>query len=170
MTNHNHLALLATNFALRGRDVEIVGNRGAGRTDCLARVQAALVERGWETISIRGEASFKSTPYAALALAGLGSTRDARGMGAGASVNELVEILKRGRAAVLVDDWDDVDEVSRGVVTVASERAQAPVVLTRLRGADTPAAWGASSRPRGLMRITLEPLPTQSSNARSPTR
>lgn len=158
VTNHDHLAIRAASFAVRGRDVEIVGDRGAGRTDCLLRVDAALVERGWETLVIRGEASFRTTPYAALTLAGIGSTRDQRGGGLGSLVDELTDMLKRGRTALLVDDWDDLDDASWGAVSVACERAHAPVVLTRIRGAKA-GSTRPSSRLRGSMRVTLAPLP-----------
>lgn len=158
MTNHERLASRAANFIARGRSVEIVGARGSGRTDCLSRVGTALVERGWDTFLIRGEASFRSVPYAALTLAGLGSGRDPRATGVGSVVDELAEMLKRGRTVVLIDDWDDLDEASWGVIATACERLRAPVVVTRVRASATASSL-AASRLGQAMRITLEPLP-----------
>ncbi|NUU05976.1 LuxR family transcriptional regulator [Leifsonia sp. C5G2] len=122
-------------LVLRGRSVDVVGDRGTGRTTVLERVGAELVDREWSAVRLRGLPALRGAPFAALSLAGIAPARDARTVSIAAAVDELCGLLPAGRGVVLVDDEADLDEASRGVVAAAGARTGAPIVQTRTREA-----------------------------------
>lgn len=144
----------------RGNSVDIVGDRGSGRTHFLGRLRDQLIDRDWTVLDIRGNASFRSAPLAAISLSGFGARQDGRPMSLGSAADELVERLSTGPAALFVDDWHNLDDASWGVLRTVSCTAKVPLVVTRTKGSST------RQSPTGLLGATsgrafsvvLEPL------------
>ncbi|GAA1630306.1 helix-turn-helix transcriptional regulator [Leucobacter chromiireducens] len=129
----------------RGASVNITGEAGSGRSTLLRELDHSLISRDWTVVRILGHAAFRQTPLAALALAGVIPGKDTRPQSFIASltgaIDELVSQVPPDRAAILVDDWDDLDEASWGVICAVRSRTGVPVVTAR-----TP--WGAGRGPR----------------------
>lgn len=161
MMSRNRMVAQVTAFVLRGRSVDIVGDRGAGRTQFLADLHADLAERGWESVRFHGNSSFRAVPFAGLSVGGMSSARDVRLTALASAVDELSNALTPGRSAILIDDWHELDEASRGVVSAAHTRTRAPVVLTRTRdlaSRATPTGFSGANPARSLC-VTLAPMP-----------
>ncbi|PRA82189.1 helix-turn-helix transcriptional regulator [Microbacterium sp. MYb66] len=123
----------AVELVQAGISVEIVGGRGSGRTAFLNALRSRLDESGWTVVSVRGIASLRQHPLAALHLAGIGGgTRPAGGL------HETAEALRKtllhARSALFLDDWDDLDESSWGVAVSVGLTAGVALVVSRLDG------------------------------------
>jgi DNA-binding CsgD family transcriptional regulator len=134
-----------------GSCVEIVGHRGSGRSRMLARITSHFLNRSWRVESVRCVASLSSFPLVALSMAGIQAARESRVSSLPAVVSELADRLPRGKSVVVIDDWDDLDEVSWGAIATLQREHGIPVALARLAGR------GALSTPTGLHGSTLEP-------------
>lgn len=136
--------------------VELVGSHGSGRTTLLEHVRLHLLERSFHVLSLHGVSSLKSRPLAAFGLAGFATTSDNRVSGIGAIVQEVLDRLPEGRSVILVDDGDQLDELSWGVLAAVQTRRSLPIVYTRLvLPASVPAAG-----PGGLgTTVTIELAP-----------
>lgn len=133
-----------------GISVDVVGGRGSGRSTFLHALRARLSDAEWNVVSIRGVASLRQYPLAALHLAGIDPTGRSPQL-----LHEAAESLRAlvspGNCAILLDDWDDLDEASWGVVESIRREMGVPVVLSRLLG------LRARHTPSGLAASTLEP-------------
>lgn len=121
-------------FLRGGNSVEVVGGRGSGRTTVLERSRDRLLLEGWEIVMARGNAAFAAQPLSAARLAGLVSSEEPRL--ASAVESGLAAVDERARqasTALIVDDWEDVDEASRGLFVAAARRSGAPLLVSRLR-------------------------------------
>lgn len=127
-----------------GRSVDIVGDRGSGRSRMLHEITDAARHRSWNITSVVGNASLSSYPLVALSLAGVASARDSRPSALPAVVAELAEQLPQRTSLVLIDDWDDLDEVSWGAIVTLNRLYRIPYVLTRQAGRT------GRATPRGL--------------------
>ncbi|KXC07138.1 helix-turn-helix transcriptional regulator [Microbacterium hominis] len=136
-----------------GVSVDVVGSRGSGRTAFLGALGARLESSEWAVHSIRGVASLQPHPFSALALSGLVDPLPPRGRGA--MIDELARQVRsrvRGeRTVFLVDDWNDLDESSWGVLDYVRSETGVPVVMSRLQG------LAARHTPSGLQASTLAP-------------
>lgn len=135
-----------------GLTVDIIGNRSSGRSTLLAAIQTELGERGWNVIGLRGIASLRDHPYAALHLSGIGApsgTRDRSTIQA--TVDALQDRVGERAAVLTIDDWDDVDESSWGVIEAVRRESGIPLLRVRSRGAT------ARHTPSGLSSATLDP-------------
>lgn len=134
-----------------GVSIDVVGSRGSGRTAFLGALGSRLETAEWTVHSIRGVASLKPHPFSALALSGLVDSLSPRGRGA--MIDELARQVRsrvRGeRTAFLVDDWNDLDESSWGVLDYVRSETGVPVVVSRLQG------LAARHTPSGLQASTL---------------
>lgn len=151
----------ALNLLASGTNIDIVGGRGSGQTTFLKATSDRLKQDDWSVITLRGIASLRSHPLAALHLAGIG---DASPRGLAASIKEtasaLVEATKRERSVLFIDDWDDLDESSWGVIESLRRSTSVNTVLTRLKGLHarhTPSGLTASSIESTYV-IELNPL------------
>ena len=119
----------------RGTSVNVIGDPGSGRSTLLRGLDDSLVGRDWTVVRILGHATFRNTPLAALALAGVGPGKDTRQQAFIASlttaIDELVTKLVPDRSAILVDDWDDLDDASWGVISAVRARTGVPVITAR---------------------------------------
>lgn len=143
---------LAIDLIVSGRSVDVVGVRGSGRTAFLNALRARLEEIEWTVLSVRGVASLRAHPLGALYLAGIGSPSP---QGITANLIESSTALRKATQSIhsvlFVDDWDDLDESSWGVIESVRRSTGVPTVLSRLHGLD------ARHTPSGLHASTLEP-------------
>lgn len=125
----------AIDFVTAGTSVDVVGGRGSGRTTLLDALRARLEESGWNVISIPGIASLRSRPLGVLQLGGRLGGADGRTLHAvPAAADALRNLARTSRSVLMLDDWDDLDEVTWGVVEMVRRSTRLPVVLTRLAG------------------------------------
>ena len=136
------------NDVLRGTHFDIVGAPGAGRSTALRRTGDAVTRHNRDVVLVRGYPAFRSTQFGALALAGLATFSEARPHSFAATLahtaTEVASRLSSDVAAILVGDWDDMDDASWGVLQVVSERSGTAIVRTLLRG--NTAALSAAAR------------------------
>lgn len=142
----------AVELVRAGVSIDVVGGRGSGRSTFLAALRARLTDEEWTVVHVRGVASLRAHPLAALQLAGLGSSAPSPSRGSLFETGEaLRHALRQPRSVLILDDWDDLDESSWGIVETVRRSAGVPVVLSRLQG------LRARHTPSGLAASTLEP-------------
>ncbi|WP_157992958.1 helix-turn-helix domain-containing protein [Leucobacter luti] len=135
-----------------GGSIDVVGSRGSGRTAFLAALRTKLEGNDWRVISVRGVASLRQHPLAAMHLAGIGGPSDPRISSTIQSTTDaLTEMTRPDRSVLFLDDWDDLDESSWGVAEAVRRRTGLPIVISRLQG------LRARHTPSGLNASTLEP-------------
>lgn len=131
-----------------GGSVDIVGDRGAGRTTLWERLRNHFLNENWFVLTINGIPAFKTYPLVALSIAGVSAAREGRPSAIAASVDEIVDRMRQERGAIFIDDWNDLDDATWGVVTAVQRRHGVPVVITRIKSADarhTPGGLAAAS-------------------------
>lgn len=142
----------AVDLIRAGVSIDVVGSRGSGRSAFLKELRARVEEDEWTVIAVRGFASLRQHPLAALHLAGIGAPGTQR---PGANLHETAESLRQAlrpqRSVLFLDDWDDLDESSWGVAESVRREYGVPIVLSRLQG------LRARHTPSGLPASTLEP-------------
>ncbi|WP_336660335.1 helix-turn-helix transcriptional regulator [Leucobacter sp. USHLN153] len=136
-----------------GLSVDVVGSRGSGRSAFMQALATRLEDLDWTIFSVRGVASLKQNPFAAIALAGIAELTPARRFdGVIEDVGrQLTEIVEKSQCVFFLDDWDDLDEASWGVIEYVRRTTGVPIVLSRLQG------LRARHTPSGLPASTLEP-------------
>lgn len=117
-----------------GGSIDIIGDRGSGRTTFWNRLRNHFLNETWYVLTIQGVPAFKSYPLVALAVAGVNAAREGRASTIAAVVEEISEFLSQGNSAIFIDDWDDLDDATWGVVCAVQRRDGVPVVITRARG------------------------------------
>ena len=145
---------LATAFGMlqNGGSIDVVGSRGSGRTAFLAALRTKLEADEWRVILVRGVASLRQHPLAAIHLAGIGGPSDQRISSTIQSTSDaLIEMTRQEKSVLFLDDWDDLDESSWGVAEAVRRRTGLPIVISRLQG------LRARHTPSGLNASTLEP-------------
>lgn len=145
---------LATALSLlqSGGSVDVVGSRGSGRTAFLAALRMRLENDGWRVLAVRGVASLRQHPLAAMHLAGIGGPADPRiASNIQSTTDALVEATRPDKSVLFLDDWDDLDESSWGVAEAVRRRTGLPLIISRLQG------LRARHTPSGLHASTLEP-------------
>ena len=135
-----------------GVSIDVVGSRGSGRSAFLKALRARVEQDEWTVVSVRGIASLRQHPLAALHLAGIGATSGQRpGPSLHETADSLRQALRASRSVLFLDDWDDLDESSWGVAESVRREYGVPIVLSRLQG------LRARHTPSGLPASTLEP-------------
>jgi len=149
MIGRDHSLTTAFGLIQSGYSVDVVGGRGSGRSAFLAALRSRLESTEWHVVSARGVASLRQNPLAALHLAGIGGSSDLRvGSPIQSTGDALREHTRNARSVLFIDDWDDLDEASWGVVESVRRTSGLPVVLSRLhvqRGRHTPSGLQAST-------------------------
>lgn len=131
---HEGVVAEAVGLLTGGTSVDVVGVPGSGRSRILAAVADELDDRGWRPLRVDGLAALSERPLEALAVAGLASRNEARAESVVAGAVTQVEAAARDRAVLVVDDADDLDPVSAGVLAAAQRRVGFPVATaSRLR-------------------------------------
>ncbi|WP_157550043.1 helix-turn-helix transcriptional regulator [Microbacterium sp. Leaf161] len=134
-----------------GGSLDVVGSRGSGRTTFLEAVCLRLQNAGWVIVRLRGVASLRQHPLAAMQLAGMVRVNDSRPLTIQSTAEALEAQIRDKKAVIVIDDWDDLDEASWGIVEGTRRSLGAPVVISRLQGRQ------ARHTPSGLDASTLEP-------------
>ena len=150
VSTRDQLFAQAVEMITQGACVDIVGARGSGRTRFAERLRNHFANRSWRVIDVRAVASLRGFPMMALALAGIEAAKDSRPSAIPAVVQELSERLQANDSLLIVDDWDDLDEVSWGIICAVQRRRRLPVVIIRLQGRD------ARHSPTGIRSSTIE--------------
>ncbi|QIK63650.1 helix-turn-helix transcriptional regulator [Leucobacter viscericola] len=117
-----------------GGSIDIVGDRGSGRTTFWDRLRNHFLNETWYVLTIQGVPAFKNYPLVALAVAGVTAAREGRTSAIATAVEEISEHLRQGNGAIFIDDWDDLDDATWGVVCAVQRRDGIPVIITRANG------------------------------------
>ncbi|WP_311258184.1 LuxR C-terminal-related transcriptional regulator [Microbacterium sp. WCS2018Hpa-9] len=142
----------AVDLIQAGVSIDVVGSRGSGRSAFLQALRTRVEQDEWTVVSVRGIASLRQHPLAALHLAGIGATNGQRpGPNLHETADSLRQALRASRSVLFLDDWDDLDESSWGVAESVRREYGVPIVLSRLQG------LRARHTPSGLPASTLEP-------------
>ncbi|WP_157534395.1 helix-turn-helix domain-containing protein [Microbacterium sp. Leaf320] len=142
---------IAMNVIQDGGSLDVVGSRGSGRTTFLEAVCLRLQNAGWVIVRLRGVASLRQHPLAAMQLAGVVRANDSRPLTIQSTAEALETLVRDKRAVIVIDDWDDLDEASWGIVEGTRRSLGVPVIISRLQGRH------ARHTPSGLDASTLEP-------------
>lgn len=141
-----------------GHRVDILGRHGSGRTFLLRHLDENLRLDGWDTLIVRGVAPLREFPLAALGFATSEAPSDRR---TPPSLRGLMTMLREraelGKFAVLVDDFDHLDDASWGVIAAARNELRMPLTITRLPHAAASFSPPASASEAALT-IQLGPL------------
>lgn len=125
---------VAVSLACDGMSVDVVGTRGSGRSSFLEAVRTRLSEHGRVVIALRGVAALRRQPFGAISVSGLIDPAAMRGPSAIGEVAAALAAAAGDRAAVfVVDDADDVDDVSWGVIDSARRSTGFPLIVARSR-------------------------------------
>lgn len=148
MQGRDQLFADAISIVTSGGSIDVVGDRGAGRSTFLERIRNHFLNEHWFVLSVAAVPAFKNFPLTALAVAGVAAAREGRPNTIAASVEEIVSKVRQGRGAIVVDDWDDLDDASWGVITSAQRKQNIPVIISRVRAAEVhrnPGGLGAGN-------------------------
>ncbi|ACZ30843.1 transcriptional regulator, LuxR family [Xylanimonas cellulosilytica DSM 15894] len=117
----------ASECLTQGVSVEIVGRPGSGRSILLDSVAATLHGAGHRVVRIRGIGALRERPMGAL-------VPTVPGLGRQSSIADAVGHLTAelaGGGFLVVDDADDLDDVTAGVIVAVRESVRAPVLIGR---------------------------------------
>jgi len=142
---------VAVSLLQAGGSLDVVGSRSSGRTAFLDAICERVEQSGWGVVRLRGVASLRQHPLAALQLADIPFSAEVRPTTIFSAAEALHKALGDERSVVVVDDWDDLDESSWGIVEGVRRSLGAPVVMSRLQGRH------ARHTPSGLDAATVEP-------------
>lgn len=133
----------ALGYLAQGASVDVVGPRGSGRSAFLAALHMRLAAEDIGVVAVHGIAALRPHPLAALHLSGALRAPDGRAAGVHAAFDALVRSLRGPRSVILLDDGDELDETSWGVIEMARRAVDVPIVHSRLFGRDArPAPYG----------------------------
>lgn len=135
MTTRAKLLTTSLNLVKGQESIDIVGDRGSGLSWFAERLTEGLLNGAWHVLRVRGIGAFRSAPLVALALAGVSAAREGRTTAIPAAIAEMTEKLPPGRSAIVIDDWDDLDDASWGVICAFHRANGVPIVTTRARAA-----------------------------------
>ncbi|WP_425953697.1 helix-turn-helix transcriptional regulator [Xylanimonas sp. McL0601] len=128
---HTKLRDEALDHLLAGASVDLIGQRGSGRSTVVQGISAVLVERGWDSVRVRGVEGVRDRPLEALAVAGLTRRADPRSESAVSAAVRCVEnAVSDGRTVLVLDDVDDLDAASAGAIIAAHARRPFPILST----------------------------------------
>lgn len=150
--------LTTVDILLSKTSLEVVGEHGSGRTHILRRVRDHFVTLGWRPIEITGIEAFRRANLAALALAGIVETTDARSSPLVTAYRSLQEQLKKGRTLFIIDDADSLDEASWGVISTVSARHGVPMLIARLSHRPAHSPVHPTSGFTAILTQVLEPM------------
>jgi DNA-binding CsgD family transcriptional regulator len=145
-------------LVLDGLCVQLVGRRGSGRSRVARRVGDLLGDAGVTTVHLAGLRALRDRPLAAAAVSGLGLVPPGSAPSASTVADTLVRQLGGRACALVVDDADDLDTVTAGVVLAARRRTDVPVLtVSRPAGRHRPTGL-LGSGPLPGVRVAVEPL------------
>ncbi len=142
---------IAAGMLQSGASLDVVGSRSSGRTAFLNALCERMEQSGWDVVRLRGVASLRQHPLAALQIADIPIVSEARPMSIHSAADALHNALRQERSMVVIDDWDDLDEASWGIVEGVRRSLGVPVAISRVQGRH------ARHTPSGLEASTVEP-------------
>ena len=145
-----------------GVSVEVVATPGSGRSALAEGVRSALALEGYQPLTVRGLFHLRDRPLESLYVSGVVDPPSTpRGRSAIAStVDSLAAVVARRPTVVVVDDLDDVDEATLGVLSAVHRRVGCPVLSV---SRPSPRVPTGQARPHGLalrpgVQVRLPPL------------
>lgn len=143
----------AVKHLVNGTSVDLQGLPGSGRSVLARAVAAELEDTGWQVVRAHGVLALNDRPLEALAVAGL-MARQGGPQGPTTAVSAAVQgiqaAVRGGSTLLVVDDVDDLDEISAGAVAAAHAMAPFPLLTTSRH---TPRALRAPHR----IPVTVQP-------------
>ena len=112
--------------------VNVVGLRGSGRTRVVRLVADRLQKLGVTVLMVKGVAALRERPLAALAVAGVQLPSTTATSAIGGATAALTKQLGSGPAVLVIDDADNLDEVSAGVIAAVYASRRFPVLTAML--------------------------------------
>ncbi|QAY63844.1 LuxR family transcriptional regulator [Xylanimonas allomyrinae] len=161
-TLHGHVRDDAVKHLLTGTSVDLQGLPGSGRSVLARAIATELEDAGWQVVQAHGVHALRDRPLEALAVAGLmarqGSGPQAPATAVSAAVQGIAAATRGGSTLLVVDDADDLDDLSAGALTAAHAQAPFPLLTTSRQ---TPRALRASTRASAtiLPGVTLQVPP-----------
>ena len=132
-TLHTDVRDDAVRHLTAGTSVDLQGLPGAGRTLLARSVATELEDAGWQVVQAHGVLALKDRPLEALAVAGL-MVRQGAPQGpataVSAAVQGIVQAVRNGSTLLVVDDVDDLDEISAGAISAAHAMVPFPMLTT----------------------------------------
>ncbi|WP_425955796.1 LuxR C-terminal-related transcriptional regulator [Xylanimonas sp. McL0601] len=165
MTPHGTLHVDVRDDAVKhlvaGTSVDLQGLPGGGRTLLARAVAAELEDAGWQVVQAHGILGLRERPLEALAVAGLMARQGApQGptTAVSAAVQGILAAVRGGGTLLVVDDVDDLDEISAGAIAAAHAMTPFALLTTSRhtpRALRSPTRISASVQPG----VTLEVPP-----------
>lgn len=152
------LAEEIVDFLSEGVSVHLVGVAGSGRSHALASAADLLGEGGRRVVRLAGVRPLRDRPLAALAVAGVPLATGQGAASLAAAVDALVQRVETPGTVVVVDDGDDVDEVSLGALAAARARVPFPVLAAARPDPGTARAATLTARTQPAVRLRVGPL------------
>ena len=122
-------------FLDHGASVHVIGARGSGRSAFLRLVTDRLKALGSSVVTIQGNAALRQHPLAAVHLTGVLPNGDGRlPASMTAAADGLAKALRAPSSVLIIDDWDELDETSWGVIDTVRRSTGTPMVVSRRRG------------------------------------
>lgn len=151
---------LAIDLITDGQSAAVVGGHNSGRSTFVHALRDRLEDLEWNVLLVRGVAALREHPLAALHVANLATpSPQGRASSLADAVVALTALAQRPRTVLCVDDWDELDESSRGVIETVRRSTGIGIVLTQLHrrpGRDLPGDFAAHDSSNYL--IELKPL------------
>ena len=122
-----------------GSSISIVGDHGSGRSHLMQRVHDHFDALSYVTLGMHGSPAFRNTQMSALTWAGVRSN-----LGLAGAFADLSERIGNRNAVILLDDYDDVDDASWGVLSQVRRVHGTPIVTAGLVGATSGRAYATA--------------------------
>ncbi len=120
----------AVKHLVAGTSVDLQGLPGSGRSMLARAIAAEFEDSGWQVVHAHGVLALQDRPLEALAIAGL-MARQGGPQGPATAVSAAVQgvlaAVRGGGTLLVVDDVDDLDEISAGAIAAA--HAMSPFAL-----------------------------------------
>lgn len=150
--------LNAVDLLRGGHCVEILGERGSGRSHLLRRVSTHFATLGWQVIELSGRKSVKDVNFTALDLAGLLNETAEHKSPFTDAFRALSRLVNRGQALFVIDDVEWADRASRSVVDAVSTKFGVPVLFTRSIRESMIETAGPMGSASAAFSLKLEPM------------
>jgi DNA-binding CsgD family transcriptional regulator len=142
-----------------GLCVTVVGARGSGRSYTTHRVTELLADAGIGVVSVPGVRALRDRPLAAISAAAPDLVRVGETPTVAMVAGRLAERLSAHRAVLVVDDVEDLDDLSAGLFAATRRRVGFAVLCTQrpARGVPSVNLTSAAELQPGV-RFDLDPL------------